>query len=117
MKDAKGHGSDKRGGVGDFSRQQLLANYATMHGTAAATKAAARLPVDRPDVKMTGQAHVARIAQAHNITGGPFKVQALDTSRAGKPWATAKSYKNRTVAERVAQGMRQDGGYTRVRTK
>lgn len=46
MKDAKGHGSEGRGGVGQFSRQQLLANYAVMHGTAAATKAAARLPLD-----------------------------------------------------------------------
>lgn len=59
--------------------------------------------------------HVARIMQAHNIQGGPFKVQSLDTSLVGKPWATAKTFKNRTVAERVAQGMRSDGGYTRVK--
>lgn len=114
-KDAKGHGSEKQGGsggVGNFSREQLLQNYAAMHGTAAATKAASRLPIS-----VGGISHVARIMQSHNIQGGPFKLQSLDTSLAGKPWATSKTFKNRTVAERVAQGMRSDGGYTRVRTK
>lgn len=48
--------------------------------------------------------------------GGPHKVQSLDTNRVGQPWATAKSYGNKTVAERVANFMRTDGGYMRVRT-
>lgn len=92
MKDSKGHGSAGKG-VGNFTRQELIRNYGVMHGTAAMTKAAARLP-----------------------KGGPHKVQSLDTNRAGQPWATAKSYGNKTVAERVANYMRTDGGYMRVRT-
>lgn len=60
-----------------------------------------------------GISHVARIMQRHNIQGGPFKIQSLNTALAGKPLATIKTYKNRAVAERVAQGMRQDGGYVR----
>lgn len=104
-KDAKGHGSDAHGiaamhGIptahlrpGQFTREQLIHNYAVMHGTAAATKAAPRL------------------------TGGRHKVQTLALGHAGPPWATQKAYRNRTVAERVAGHMRTDGGYTRVKTK
>lgn len=58
------------------------------------------------------------IAAMHNIpTGhlGAFKVQALDTKLAGNSWGTVKRYGNRAVAERVAQHMRTDGGFTRVR--
>lgn len=49
--------------------------------------------------------------------GGPHKVQQLSLGRTGQPWATAKSYGNKTVAESVANHMRTDGGYTRVLTK
>lgn len=37
-KDAKGHGSDGRGGsggVGNFSRAQMIQNYSVMHGSTA----------------------------------------------------------------------------------
>lgn len=49
--------------------------------------------------------------------GGPHKVQTLALGHAGPPWATQKSYRNKTVAESVAKGMRTDGSYTRVKTK
>lgn len=78
MKDAKGHGSEGRGG--------------------------------RP-----GQTHVAQIAAQHRISGGPIKVQSLNTKLVGSPWQTDKRYGNRTVAERVAQHMRTDGHYVRVK--
>jgi hypothetical protein len=64
------------------------------------------------------------IAASHGIQtahlgpqGGPIKVQALDTKRAGQPWATKKAYGNRTVAETVAKGMRTDGGYMRIKAR
>lgn len=52
--------------------------------------------------------------------GKPFKVQqlALDTS-IGAPWRTVKSFSNKTVAEKVAMGMRVRGTepnpYVRIR--
>lgn len=104
-KDAKGHGSDGRGGgltVTDSARARIAS------------------VINRG----SGQAHVARIAQAHGIQGGPVKVQALDTSRAGQPWGTQKSFRNTTVAEHVAKYARMDngkgtspGGYMRVKVR
>jgi hypothetical protein len=48
--------------------------------------------------------------------GRPYKVQelALDT-QIGAPWRTVKAVGNRTVAEKIAMGMRADKGYVRVR--
>lgn len=92
MKDAKGHGSNSRGGALGFWE----------HPVPAAS---------------SGVAKVAAIARAHGISGGPFKVQALNLRTAGPPWQTAKAYRNRAVAERVAQHMRTDGGYTRVKMR
>lgn len=91
MKDAKGHGSNPRGALGFWSHESA--------------------PV------ASGVAHVASIARAHGIAGGPFKVQSLNTKLLGRPWQTDKAYRNRAVAERVAQHMRTDGGYTRVRMR
>lgn len=65
----------------------------------------------------SGHARVAGIAAQHGIRGGPFKVQSLALGRVGKPWSTQKAYGNKAVAERVAQHMRTDGGYMRVRAK
>lgn len=50
-------------------------------------------------------------------THGAFKVQAFSSKLAGSSWGTKKSYGNRATAERVAQHMRTDGGYMRVRSK
>lgn len=91
-KDAQGHGSDARGQFG-----LAAALNRAQHGT-------------------------RRLAAQHGIStdhlgpGGPIKVQTLDTSRAGQPWATKKAYGNRTVAETVAKGMRTDGGFMRIKT-
>lgn len=101
-KDAKGHGSDKRGG--GFSVDPKAGPTPVQKAVAAR--------------EMYGSRDPRTLAAMHGIpTGhlGQFKVQALALDRAGKPWATAKRYGNKTVAERVAQGMRADGGYTRVR--
>lgn len=103
-KDSKGHGSDKRGG--GFSVDPKAGPTAVQKAVAAR--------------EMYGSRDPRTIAAMHNVPTahlGAFKVQALALDRAGKPWATQKSYGNRAVAERVAQHMRQDGGYTRVRTK
>lgn len=64
-----------------------------------------------------GEGKVARIAQQHGIQGGPFKVQTLNTKLAGSPFQTQKSFRNNTVAEHVARGMRIDGNYTRVKVR
>lgn len=78
MKDAFGHGSNKRG----------MANAANAGNH---------------------QRGVLRV-------GRPFKVQqlALDT-QIGAPWRTVKAVSNRTVAEKIAQNMRADKGYMRIR--
>lgn len=78
MKDAFGHGSNKRG----------MANAATAGNH---------------------QRGVLRV-------GRPFKVQelALDM-HIGAPWRTVKAVGNKTVAERIAQNMRADKGYVRIR--
>jgi len=49
--------------------------------------------------------------------GRPYKVQelALDTHIIGAPWRTIKAVGNKTVAERIAQNMRADKGYVRIR--
>lgn len=93
-KDARGHGSDARA---------LVASVIN---------------------RGSGERHTARIAQAHGIQGGPFKVQALDTQRAGQPWATKKAFGNSTVAEHVAKYERMDkgkgtnaGGYMRIKVR
>lgn len=103
MKDAKGHGSNGNGRVGF--------NIDPKTGPTLAQKAVAASV-------MYGSRDPRTIAAMHNIpTGqlGAFKVQSLALDRAGKPWATTNRYGNRAVAERVAQHMRTDGGYTRVR--
>lgn len=65
----------------------------------------------------SGHARVAAIAAQHGIKGGPFKVQSLALSRAGQPWSTKLAYRNKAVAERVAQHMRTDGGYMRIKVR
>lgn len=105
MKDAKGHGSDPRGGSG------VRFNVDPKTGTTPGQRAIAA----REMFGSTGQAKVARIAQAHGIQGGPFKVQSLNLKLVGQPFKTVKSYRNNTVAEHVAKYMRTDGDFTRVR--
>lgn len=60
----------------------------------------------------SGAAHQVGVRRAT----GRFKVQSLALKNVGQPWATVKAYGNRAVAERVAQHMRTDGGYTRVKS-
>lgn len=107
MKDAKGHGSDARGG-GRRLPSVSQVPLGKLPGEAGVQASMARIGA-------AGQAHVARIAQAHGIQGGPFKVQSLNLKLAGQPFKTVKSFRNNTVAEHVAKYMRTDGGYTRVR--
>lgn len=106
MKDAKGHGSDGKGGV--------AFNVNPKTGVTAAQRAAAAREMFGSE---GGAAKLARIAQQHGIQGGPFKVQTLALDRVGQPWATKKSFRNNTVAETVAKHMRTDGGYMRIKAK
>lgn len=170
MKDAKGHGSEKRGGTGTFKRgmQDFLGSQgATTHGAMGRSEFASQpapqgakfqarqamkaannpdswaarygTQTDRDRLRAeainsgvdagfssarheAGLAKVVSIAAQHGIptshlSGGPHKVQTLALGHSGQPWATQKAYRNRVVAERVAQYMRTDGGYTRVKTK
>lgn len=57
------------------------------------------------------------VAAQHRIPTGHLKVQRLALDRAGPPWATVKSVRNRTVAEHIAKYMRTDGAYMRIHTK
>lgn len=102
-KDAKGHGSNGRGRVG-FDVDPKTGPTPAQKAVAASV--------------MYGSRDPRTIAAMHGIpTGqlGAFKVQSLNTKLAGAPWGTVKRYGNRAVAERVAQYMRGDGGFTRVR--
>lgn len=112
MKDAKGHGSDGRGGhvPGKMTPQQVKE---VLNRAANAPKYGE--PLSKTLDRWSGQTHVAQIAAQHKISSGPIKVQSLNTKLAGSPWQTAKRYGNRTVAERVAQHMRTDGHYVRVK--
>ena len=128
MKDAKGHGSNPRGTAPGYAGRDQLGRTYTQ-----ALRDHDRFPKQNPNMPnsedyrtppgsgggginvINGQGKVARIAQQHGIQGGPFKVQSLDTKLAGTPFKTEKSYRRRAVAERVAQHMRTDGGYTRVK--
>lgn len=133
MKDAKGHGSNKRGGMAKVSvdpaklgfrmadigpggkEHNVVTGGARFNvdpktGTTPAQRAAASR-----EMFGTGHAKVARIAQQHGIQGGPFKVQALNLKLAGQPFQTVKSFKNNTVAEHVAKYMSVDGAHTRLR--
>lgn len=99
-KDAKGHGSEQRGGIATPASKALLARMiAEQHGPAS----------------IAAQHGIPVRHLAPQISSGPFKVQSLAPQRAGTPWATERAYGNRTVAERTAQNMRADGGYTRVK--
>lgn len=106
MKDAKGHGSDARGGDAAKEAVRQIGGIG-------------RAKIANIINNSSGEAHVARIAQAHGIQGGPYKVQGLDASpnRAGQPWATQKQYTRRAVAERIAQHMRTDNAADLVRVK
>lgn len=120
MKDAKGHGSNSRGGGAPRVVEDRSVPGATHALIGGDGKVIGRLysqgsPAWREEG--TGASKVARIAQAHGIQGGPFKVQSLALNRVGTPWATQKSYRNNTVAEHVAKYMRTDGDYTRVKTR
>ncbi len=149
MKDAKGHGSNKRGGgsgkmakvsvdpsklgfrmadIGPGGKEHNVVtggaampnysnptptpynkNYATAElGGAHAVAAAHGIPTD----------HLAPApTQRVNTNAGPYKVQSLDTNRTGQPWATQRSFRNNTVAERVALRMAADGGHMRVKVR
>lgn len=88
---------------GKVKSTQSLAAWQASRGDPGTNKAAANV---------LGAGHPkAAPAPVH----GGFKVQSLDTRLAGTPWKTEKRYGNKTVAERVAQHMRTDGGYTRVK--
>lgn len=130
MKDAKGHGSNPRGTAPGYAGRDQMGRTYTQ-----ALRDHDRFPKQNPtlpngeDYKtpgsgggggvtvINGQGKVARIAQAHGIQGGPFKVQTLNTKLAGTPFETKKSYRNNTVAEHVAKYMRTDGDYTRVKVR
>lgn len=105
--------------AGDHIREaaRLAMTLGAEHPSVGASLRAAAA-AERDRLAGPGQHAVARIAQQHGIKGGPFKVQSLNTKLAGQPWAgTGKGYGRRAVAERVAQHMRTDGGYTRVKHK
>ncbi len=117
-KDAKGHGSDARGG--SSAREQAISDWKNK-GTSdqqvtAGIRALFGLPDTHGAVSIAAQ-HGIPTSHLGGPQGGPIKVQELDTKRAGQPWATKKAYGNRTVAETVAKGMRTDGGYMRIKTR
>lgn len=130
MKDAKGHGSNKRGG----SAPRVVPDKTVAGATHALVgndgKVIARLysegsPAWRePGALAVAAAHgipTAHLApapkQTTNTNAGPFKVQSLDTKRVGQPWATQRSFRNNTVAERVALRMAADGAHMRVKVR
>lgn len=130
MKDAKGHGSDARGGSTPKVVPDKTVPGATHALVGGDGKVIARLysqgsPAWREPEEaksggikiIGGEGKVARIAQQHGIQGGPFKVQTLNTKLAGVPFETKKSYRNNTVAEHVAKYMRIDGAHTRIKVR
>lgn len=118
-KDAKGHGSDARGGAVRNYADVMKRNpgYGNLRAKGDAFNAVH--PDDRQAALALANGHPkADAAPVHGgMRGGPYKVQSLNTKLAGKSWRTEKGYGRRAVAERVAQHMRTDGGYTRVRRK
>lgn len=114
MKDAQGHGSNTRGGaVKNYAA--VMARNPGYNNLRAKLDAFNRVHLDDRQAAMAlanGHPKADKVA-AH----GAFKVQELALKRAGTPWATKKAYGRRATAEKVAQNLRVDGGYTRVKVK
>ena len=102
MKDALGHGSNKRGMAGAKDTGKHQTGVLRVGRTSGNTR--------------VGLVNGKRQVYSVNAPGR-ILVQMLNTALAGKPWQTVGRYRNRATAERQAQYQRVDNRHSLVRIK